>query len=128
MAEITSAGYESIRDLIQGSSVANWKFIELQTSGGTKAVRKEIDATGTGATFEARVNDGQTIVVKFVVRGSDIEGTLPVTVTRSILKSTNSDVDPGFSIETLDPSFTFNELADQLTIYHQLHVPHLYQL
>ncbi len=30
---------------------------------------------------------------------------------------------PGLSIETLSTSFTFQESADQLTVYHKVQVP-----
>lgn len=49
--------------------------------------------------------------------------TLPVTVAKSVIKDQDSDEAPGLSIETLSTSFTFQESADQLTVYHKVQVP-----
>ena len=61
MAEISEAGYENLRDAMEGT-LFPWKYIELQTSSGTKITRRQIGLAGSGATLEARENGGQTIV------------------------------------------------------------------
>lgn len=123
MAEISEAGYENLRDAMEGNPLP-WKYIELQTSIGTKITRRQIGLAGSGATLEARENGGQTIVFKVVVNGGDPGmPTLPVTAAKSVIKDQDSDEAPGLSIETLSTSFTFQESADQLTVYHKVQVP-----
>lgn len=53
MAEISEAGYENLRDAMEGNPLP-WKYIELQTSIGTKITRRQIGLAGSGATLEAR--------------------------------------------------------------------------
>ena|SRR5690554_1538596 len=123
MAEIEEAGYENLRDSMEGNPLP-WKYIELQTSTGTKITRRQIGLAGSGATLEARENGGQTIVFKVVINGGDAGmPALPVTVAKSVIKDQDSDVAPGLSVETLSTSFTFQEAADQLTVYHKVQVP-----
>ena len=123
MAEISEAGYENLRDAMEGNALP-WKYIELQTSSGTKITRRQIGLAGSGATLEARENGGQTIVFKVVVNGGDPGmPALPVTGAKSVIKDQDSDEAPGLSIETLSTSFTFQESADQLTVYHKVQVP-----
>ncbi len=123
MAEISEAGYENLRDSMEGNPLP-WKYIELQTSTGLKITRRQIGLAGRGATLEARENGGQTIVFKVVVNGGDPGmPTLPVTVAKSVIKDQDSDEALGLSIETLSTSFTFQESADQLTVYHKVQVP-----
>ena len=91
MAEISEAGYENLRDAIEGNALP-WKYIELQTSTGTKITRRQIGLAGSGATLEARGNGGQTVVFKVVVNcGDHGMPPLPVTVARSVIKDQDSD-------------------------------------
>lgn len=123
MAEIAEAGYENLRDSMEGNALP-WKYIELQTSTGTKITRRQIGLAGSGATLEARENGGQTIVFKVVINGGDAGmPALPVTVAKSVIKDQDSDAAAGLSIETLSTAFTFQESADQLTVYHKVQVP-----
>ena len=123
MAEIEEAGYVNLRDAMEGNPRA-WKYIELQTATGTKITRRQVGLAGSGATFEARENSGKTMVIKLVVNGGDAGmPTMPVTAARSVIKDQDSDVAPGLSIESLSTSFTFQESADQLTVFHKVQVP-----
>lgn len=120
MAEISVAGYDSIKSFIE----ANWKYIEIQTSGGTKIVRRQVGLAGSGATVEPREDTGRTVVIKVVVRGSDADmPALPVIAARSVVRSVNSDSGTIVSNETLSGTFTFQDDGDQLTVYHKIHVP-----
>lgn len=120
MAEIAEAGYETLRDAIE----AGWGYIELQTSAPAKIVRREIDGVGSGATLEARENDGTTIVIKLIVVGSDVDmPSLPVTAYQSVLKATDSDGADILSTEVLPTTFTFQDTDDQLSVYHKIEVP-----
>lgn len=123
MAEITEAGYENLRDHIEGVSLP-WKYIELQDVNGAKIVRREVGGAGSGAYLEPREDDGATIVFRLVVIGSDADmPPLPVVAHQSIIKDTDSDLAPSLSTETLEADFSFLNEDCQLTVYHKIEVP-----
>ncbi len=123
MAEISEAGYENLRDAMEGNALP-WKYIELQTSTGVKVTRRQVGLAGSGATLEPREGGGRIVVIKLIVNGGDAGmPVLPSTVAKSVIKDQDSDAAAGLSIETLSTAFTFQESQDQLTVYHKVQVP-----
>lgn len=115
MAEITSAGYQSLRDFVQ----ANWKYIELQNASGTAVLRIGIGDARVTWTHTA---GAQTLQLQVVVKGTDtgiVAGT--TVIGRSAIFSVATG-GSALSVETISP-FTFEQTGDELTVIHQLQVP-----
>lgn len=122
MAELREAGYENLRDHMEGES-RPWRYLELQEADGTKIVRRAIDG-GTGAYIEPRENGGQTVVYRMVVIGSDDDmPTLPVIAHQTAIKDEDTDSATPLSVEELEVDFHFLNVDCQLTVYHKIEVP-----
>lgn len=116
MAEITSAGYQSIRDFVEN----NWKFIELRDSAGTPVLR--IDTSDSRVSWEHTAGS-QVLELKIVVKGSDAEVTLPQEFAQSAIFS-DATGSEAYSVETFS-SFTMESDGDELTVIHKLEIPQL---
>ena len=114
MAEITSSGYQSIRDFVE----SNWKYIELRSDANTPILR-----LGVGDPRVSWIhNEGaQTLELQIVVKGSDPEINLPMTFASSAIYSQASG-GSAHSVETFSP-FTMEATGDELTVIHQLEIP-----
>lgn len=116
MAEILTAGYQSIRDFVQ----ANWKFIELRDGAGTAIIRIGIGDARVTWTHTA---NAQTLSLQVVVKGTDSGISLPKTYASSAIYSVATGGTP-LSVETFS-SFTMEATGDELTVVHQLEIPSL---
>lgn len=115
MAEISTGGYQSIRDFVQ----ANWKYIELRDASGAKIVRLMVDGTRVKWIHTA---NAQTLELQVIVKGSDTDvGTLPKTFASSAIFSVATG-GTALSTETFS-SFTMEATGDELTVIHQLEIP-----
>lgn len=114
MAEINTAGYQSIRDAIQ----ASWKYIELRDGGGAAILRIGI---GDARVTWTHVANAQTLELTVVIKGSDAGMVLPKTFASSALYSV-STAGSAYSVESFTP-FTMEGTLDELTIKHQIQVP-----
>lgn len=112
--EITSAGYQSLRDFVQ----ANWKFIELRDEVGSAILRLGTD--DARVTWEHTAG-AQTLQLKMIVKGSDSEITLPRTFASSAVY-TSAEGGTELAMESFS-DFTMEETGDELTVIHQLEIP-----
>lgn len=114
MAEITSAGYQSVRDFIE----ANWVYIELRDDTSTPVLRLGVSDSRVSWTH----NPGdQVLELTVVLKGSDADVPLGTTFGGSAI----FDVGTGgsaLSEETFTP-FTISVDEDQLTVKHRIEVP-----
>lgn len=116
MAEISTAGYQSIRDFVQ----ANWKYIELRNGEGTAVLRIGIGDSRVTWTHSA---GSQTLSLQIVVKGSDAGIALPTTFASSAIYSAASG-GTALSVETFS-NFTMEASGDELTVIHQLEIPQI---
>lgn len=116
MAEITSSGYQSLRDFIQST----WKYIELRDGAGTPIIR--LSPLDPRVTWTHQAGN-QTLELTIVVKGSDsdISSVLPKTFAQSAIFDVASSGSP-YSIETFT-AFTMETDMDELTVKHQIQVP-----
>lgn len=117
--EISTAGYQSLRDFIQN----NWTYIELRNEAGLPIIRL--------STADPRVNwthetGAQTLQLTAVITGADADITTPVTVAYSAI----FDVTQGgesLSVVEFEHPFTLQDDNYQLTVNHQIQIPQLPQ-
>jgi hypothetical protein len=114
MAEINTAGYQSIRDYIQ----ANWKYIELRDDLGAAILR--LSPSDSRVTWTHLAGD-QTLKLQIVVKGSDSDIPLPQTFSSSAIYSVVTG-GSAFSVESFT-SFTMETDQDELTVIHSIQVP-----
>lgn len=114
--EIKEAGYQKIRDFIQ----ANWKYIEIRTSTGTKIVRL---TTGDSRVNWTHIANARVLELTVILKGSDSDIALPKTFGGSALFDVASE-GTAYSEETFTP-FTMETAEDQITIKHRVQVPKL---
>jgi hypothetical protein len=113
MAEINTAGYQSIKDYIQ----ANWKYIELR-NGATPIVRLSPSDSRVTWTHQA---GSQTLKLQIIVKGSDTDIPVPQTFTASAIYSVATG-GSAYSVESFTP-FTMETDQDELTVVHNIQVP-----
>lgn len=125
--ELTEAGYESIRTLMNSSrsAPAQWDYIALVDDTGTEQIRVSItgdnDASWSTEDQDSDTNS-ETMVVTYTVTGADF-GSLPVTINKSQLYD-ESGVGNGSALS--EDSFADATLAasgDELTVTHKVEVP-----
>ncbi|MEC1720610.1 hypothetical protein [Schinkia azotoformans] len=114
MAEITTSAYQSIRDYIQ----ANWQYIELRDDLGTPILR--LSPSDSRVTWTHLVGD-QTLKLQIIVKGSDVDITLPKTFASSHIFNVATG-GTSFSDETFT-AFTMSSVDDELTVIHSIQVP-----
>jgi hypothetical protein len=121
MAEILNAGYQNLRDHIQGvNSAPAWGYVELGNASGAPIVR--LPVTDARCTWTNAAGD-QVLELTVVIKGSDsdIAGLLPVTFAQSSFFTAASG---GSALDTESFSPTTLEVAeDQLTLKHRIQVP-----
>lgn len=123
--ELTGAGYEAIRDLVNSSRAApsQWDYIALVDDTGTEQIRVSITGDAD-ASWSVEDQDGdttsETMVVTYTVTGGDF-GSLPVTINKSQL----FDVSTGGSALSEDTftGATLSSSSDELTVTHKVEVP-----
>lgn len=119
MSEISSAGYQTVRDWMTQSSA--WGFHALCNGADVELLRVNID-TDTRSSW-THVSGSQTLEVTTVIKGSDseISASLPVTFAKSKMYKTSSGGSV-LSTETFS-SITLTTVNDQITVKHQIEVP-----
>ncbi|PIC73336.1 hypothetical protein [Sporosarcina sp. P17b] len=115
MAEITQAGYKSIREHIE----ANWNHIELQDNLGAKIIR--LDTSDPRVTF-THVPEAEVLELSIVVNGSDAEVTLPQTFAASAIYTSAGEATPVTAVEPYS-NFEMTMEEDQITVRHRIQVP-----
>lgn len=114
--EITNAGYQSIRDFIQGA----WTYIELRDEVGTEILRLGV---GDSRVSWTHVGDAQTLELQIVIKGDDSEVTLPQTFASSAIYAEGTAGEE-LAVESFS-NFTMESIGDELTVIHQIEVPQL---
>ena len=117
MSEISSYGYQSIRDYVQ----ANWCYIELRDASNTPIMRLSV---GTDSRVSwTHTTGSQTLEITAVIKGSDADvGTLPKVFNSSAIFKDAIGGDP-CSVEAFNPNFTMAVAEDQLTVKHSIQIP-----
>lgn len=114
MAEITSAGYQDIRDHVE----ATWTYHELRDGVAAAIVR--LPLSDPRVTWTHTVN-AQTLELTTIITGSDVDITLPKTFAASALYKVAS-AGNALSVESFT-QFTIEATNDQLTIKHRVEIP-----
>jgi hypothetical protein len=116
MAEISTTGYQSIRNFIQ----ANWTYLELRKTDGTPVLRL---STADPRVVYTNVAGAQTLEITVSLKGSDTDITLPQEFAQSAIFSDGSSTN-AFSVESFT-AFTMESTLDELTVKHQIEVPEI---
>lgn len=115
MAEITNAGYQSIRNYIENT----WKFIELRDDAGAPILRLSTD--DPRVTF-THAPESQVLELSIVIKGDDAGITLPQKFQSSVIFDQEAEGDALTPVE----EFALFEMAtteDQITVRHRIEVP-----
>lgn len=114
MAEVSSYGYQSIRNYIESS----WKYIELQDELNNPVLR--LSPSDLRVTWIHNAGE-QTLKLQIIVKGSDTDITYPVTFGKSsifdVATGGNAYSEESFTV------FTIESDNDELTIIHSIEVP-----
>lgn len=114
MAEITSAGYQDIRDHVE----ATWTYHELRDGSAAAIVRLALSDSRVTWTHAA---NAQTLELTTIITGSDVDITLPQTFAASALYKVATS-GSALSEESFT-QFTIEATNDQLTIKHRVEIP-----
>lgn len=119
--EITEAGYQSLRNLIDSSATISdqWDYIALIDDAGNEVTRVSI--TGDSRTSWQHAAGDQVLQVRFEITGSDADIPLPVTIVESRLHDTSSGGDILASDTFYDMAFSSD--SDQGLVEHYIEVP-----
>jgi hypothetical protein len=122
MSELTSAGYQTLRDYANSSnaSPSDWDYIEIYDDASNAVTRVSI--TGDARCQWLDVDGDKTLKVEFDVTGSDSDIAYPVTLQKSAIWNAST----GGSQVTVKEQFanaTINQDGDNVTITHSINIP-----
>jgi hypothetical protein len=122
MSELTTAGYQTLRDYVNSSnaSPSAWDYIEVYDDAGNAVTR--VSVTSDSRCQWLDVDGDKSLKVEFVVTGSDADMALPVTLQKSALWNASS----GGSQTTVKEQYanaTLNQSGDTVTITHTINIP-----
>jgi hypothetical protein len=114
MAEITTAGYQDIRDHIE----ATWIYVEFLDNSDDVILRLPLSDDRVDWTHAP---SARTLELTTVITGSDVDITLPQDFRKSSIYKVATAGD-ALSLESFT-IFTIEAESDQLTIKHRIEVP-----
>ena len=122
MAELTSDGYQSIRELVNSSTKFpnDWDDIELYDDAGNAVTRVSI--TGDDRCKWIDVDGDKTLQIEFDVTGTDGEIPIPTTLKYSAVWDSGS----GGRQITVKEQFAeavINQSGDNVVITHSIDIP-----
>lgn len=122
MSELTTAGYQTLRDYINSSNATPgaWDYIEVYDDTDTAVTR--VSVSGDARCQWLDVDGDNVLKVEFDITGGDSDITLPVTLEKSALWNAAT----GGSQCTQKEQFaqaTLNQSGDNVTITHTVNVP-----
>jgi hypothetical protein len=122
MSELTTAGYQTLRDYVNSSSTtpSPWDYIEIYDDTGNSITRVSI--TGDTRCQWLDIDGDKVMKVEFDVTGVDSDITLPVTLQKSALWNSASGGSQCTEKEQF-PDATFNQDGDNVTITHTVNLP-----
>ena len=112
MAEITQAGYASIRKYIE----ENWNTIELLDDAGKQILK--LNTSDPRVEF-THAPGAATLELSVVVKGNDPGMTLPKKFASSVVHNAQG---PVTAVESFS-NFEMTMAEDQLTVRHRIEVP-----
>jgi hypothetical protein len=117
MAEITTAGYENIRQHILDS----WIWIELRDDTNTPVLRiSTSDPRVAWTSLDPTTNPLELVIT---IEGADVDVPVPTTFQYSAIYDVNTAGD-AYSVESFTV-FTISANEDQLTVRHRIEVPQI---
>lgn len=126
MSEITAAGYQNIKDSLN-SSVADspdWDYIEIYDDSATPAAVTRVSITGDARCQWLDVDGDNVLQVEFVVKGSDADIALPVTLQHSaIWDDTAANNGEQMTVKEQFAEATLNQSGDMVTLTHTVNIP-----
>ena len=117
MADITTAGYQLLRDFIESGT--GYAYIELQTAAGVTWERLQISADARCVWTHAPA--AQTLELTITISGDDADVTLPEEFGKSVFFAGASG-GSALSTETFATA-TLEHEDDELVIKHRIEVP-----
>lgn len=117
MAEITNAGYQSIRNHMENT----WKYIELRDDQGQAILRLGTDDPRVSFTHAP---GAQTLELSVVIKGDDAEVSLPQKFNSSVIFN---EVTGGEAMTPVEEFalFEMTTTEDQITVRHRIEVPRM---
>jgi hypothetical protein len=122
MAELTSEGYQSLRDFaVSATTIPNeWDFIEIYDDTGSAVTRVSI--TGDSRCQWTDVDGDAILKVEFDVTASDSDISYPVTLSSSAIWDSSSG-GRQITAKELMADATFNQGGDNVTVTHTVEIP-----
>lgn len=122
MSELTTAGYQTIRDYVNSSNSTpnDWDYIAIYDDAGNEVTRVSI--TGDSRCQWLDVDGDNVLKVEFDVTGSDADISQPVTLQKSAIWNAGT----GGSQVTAKEQYadaTLNQDGDNVTITHTVNIP-----
>jgi len=114
MAEITAAGYQTIRDYVQ----ANWNYVEIRDDVGAAIMR--IPTSDPRCSW-IHAPGAQVLQLQVVITGSDAEITLPKTIAGAAMYNVATGGD-ALAVDTFTGA-TLEAPADQVKIVINIEIP-----
>lgn len=117
MAEITSAGYSSLRSLVK----EHWNYIELVDSVGTAILR--LPTTDSRVTWADDV-DGKSVNLTVIVKGNNTELSSSLPKTFAGVKIFGQETGGDAFVSETFTEFSMTNEEDQLTVVAKVTIPY----
>lgn len=124
--EITTPGYQSVRDFIQGLASTSWQYLALINGASAEVLRLKI---GTDPRVSWTHTAGaRTLQITAVIKGSDADITalLPLTLASGAIYQASSGGSPMHGVQAFaEGNATLSATGDQITVNYTIDVPAL---
>jgi len=124
MAELTSEGYQTLRDYFcSATTVPNeWDHLALYDDNGTEVTRVSI--TGDTRAQWTDVDGDAVLTAEITVTGGDNDISTPVTLQSSAIWNASSGGAQCTPKETF-PDATLNQSSDEVNVTHTIELPNV---
>lgn len=120
MAEVTENGYQTLRDLIDGTNTGrSWDWHSILDDTSSEVTR--VDPSDSRSEW-THGNGSQTLVRETTLTGEDSDITTPVTLSASALHETETDSDNLTEEESFTDA-TIEGADDEVKVTHEIEVP-----
>jgi hypothetical protein len=122
MAELTEAGYQTLRDYANPNKTnpPSWDYIEIYDSS-TSAITR-VSVSGDPRCTWKDIDGDKTLQAEFEVTGSDSDIALPVSIEYAAIWNAASSGTQITQKEQM-PSARFNQDGDNVVITHNMNIP-----
>jgi len=120
MGEVTENGYQTLRDLIDGTDTGrSWDWHSILDDEDSEVTRVDPSDSRSEWTHD---DDSQTLVRETTLTGDDDDVSTPVTLNASALHETETDSD-NLTPEESFTDATIEQEDDEVKVTHEVEVP-----